>query len=144
MGKRNVAMSLGVAVAVLGAAPTAMAQSTAAADEVRAREIAFARTMADRDLDAFVTFLSDEAVFFAGNRPLRGVDEIRAAWAPFFEGPTAPFAWHPDVVEVLESGRLALSSGPVTGADGEPAGRFNSVWRKDPDGQWRVVFDKGS
>jgi len=47
-------------------------------------------------------------------------------------------------VVVLESGRLALSSGPVTTADGQSAGRFNSVWRKDDDGVWRVVFDKGS
>ena len=45
---------------------------------------------------------------------------------------------------MLESGRLALSSGPVLGASGEQIGRFNSIWRKDADGQWRVVFDKGS
>lgn len=52
--------------------------------------------------------------------------------------------WHPDVVEVLDSGELALSSGPVRLASGAEAGRFNSIWRKDADGQWRVVFDKGS
>jgi ketosteroid isomerase-like protein len=113
-------------------------------EEVRAREIAFAKTMADRDLDAFLTFISPEAVFFNGNEPLRGRDAIAEAWGPFFLEPTAPFSWHPDVTEVLESGRLALSSGPVIAASGEVAGRFNSIWRKDPDGQWRVVFDKGS
>jgi ketosteroid isomerase-like protein len=62
----------------------------------------------------------------------------------FFQGPDAPFSWHPDVVAVLDSGTLALSSGTVFGPAGEAAGRFNSVWRKDPDGQWRVVFDQGS
>lgn len=115
-----------------------------AADEVRAREIAFAGTMADRDLEAFLAFVSPEAIFFNRNEPLRGRDAIAAAWAPYFEGPDAPFSWHPDVVEVLESGRLAFSSGPVRTASGEPAGRFNSVWRKEVDGQWRVIFDKGS
>jgi ketosteroid isomerase-like protein len=30
------------------------------------------------------------------------------------------------------------------GPAGEEVGRFNSTWRKDADGQWRVVFDKGS
>ena len=49
-----------------------------------------------------------------------------------------------DVVEVLESGNLALSSGPVRNASGEEVGRFNSIWRKEADGTWRVVFDKGS
>jgi len=100
--------------------------------------------MADRDLDAFLTFISPEAVFFNGNEALRGREAIAEGWAPFFEGPEAPFSWHPDVVEVLESGRLALSSGPVRAPSGEEGGRFNSIWRKDADGQWMVVFDKGS
>ena len=112
--------------------------------EVEAREVAFAKTMADRDLDAFLSFVSPEAVFFNGNEPLRGRDAIARAWAPFFDGATAPFSWHPDLIEVLESGSLAISSGPVRDASGEEVGRFNSIWRKDADGQWRVVFDKGS
>jgi ketosteroid isomerase-like protein len=111
---------------------------------VEAREIAFAATMADRDFDAFLTFISPEAVFFNGNEPLRGRDAIASAWAPFFEGRSAPFSWHPDVVEVLASGALALTSGPVRDPDGATVGRFNSVWRREPDGVWMVVFDKGS
>jgi len=114
------------------------------ASEVEAREIAFAGTMADRDFEAFLTYISPEAVFFDGNEAQRGHDAISQAWAPYFEGETAPFSWRPDVIEVLESGHLALSSGPVRAASGEIVGRFNSIWRKDTDGQWRVVFDKGS
>jgi ketosteroid isomerase-like protein len=135
------------AAAVLVLTPlltTAQSPRTGAAAEVEAREIAFATSMADRDLDAFLSFVASEAVFFSGNQPLRGRDAVRAGWAPLFEGPTPPFSWRPDVVEVLASGALAFSSGPVTGADGEVVGRFNSIWRKDPDGVWRVVFDKGS
>jgi ketosteroid isomerase-like protein len=114
------------------------------ASEVEAREIAFAAAMADRDFDAFVTFIAPEAVFFNGNEPLRGRDAIAAAWAPFFEAAEAPFSWHPDVVEVLSSGRLALTSGPVRDPSGATVGRFNSVWRMEADGTWMVVFDKGS
>ena len=61
-----------------------------------------------------------------------------------FSGPEAPLSWGPDVVEVLASGALALSSGPVLRPNGEQSGRFNSVWRKEADGVWRVIFDKGS
>jgi len=124
--------------------PTGVVLDGPAADDVRAAEVAFARTMADRDFEAFLTFVAADAVFFAGNRPLRGRDAIGEAWRPFFEGPEAPFSWTPDVVQVLESGGVAFSSGPVTGASGEAAGRFNSVWRQEPDGTWRVIFDKGS
>jgi ketosteroid isomerase-like protein len=110
---------------------------------VENREIAFAKTMADRDLEAFARFISAEAIFFSGDTPLRGREAIVAAWAPYFDGDTAPFSWRPDLVEVLDSGDLALSSGPVVSAAGEAIGRFNSIWRRDEDGEWRVVFDRG-
>ena len=133
-----------VAFGAVVLASQAHGQDTTLAADVRAREIAFAKTMADRDLDAFASFISPEAVFFNGNVPLEGRDAIVTAWASFFEAETAPFSWHPDVIAVLESGTLALSSGPVRAASGQEVGRFNSIWRKDADGQWRVVFDKGS
>ena len=115
-----------------------------ASEEVRAREIAFAQTMSDRDLDAFLSFVAPEAVFFNGNRALRGRYAIAEDWRRFFDGEVPPFSWSPDVVQVLESGQLALTSGPVVSASGDPIGRFNSIWRKDQDGRWWVVFDKGS
>jgi ketosteroid isomerase-like protein len=127
-----------------GCSPASHESANSATSEVEAREIAFAKTMEDRDLDAFLSFVSSEAVFFNGNEPLRGHDAITQAWAPLFEDEAAPFSWYPDVIEVLESGRLALSSGPVRGASGEILGRFNTIWRKDNDGLWRVIFDKGS
>jgi len=136
-------MLTAVSIAAVAAGAEVAAQ-TDWTSVVEAREIAFAATMADRDLDAFLTFISPEAVFFNGNEALRGRDAIEGAWAPFFEGRTAPFSWHPDVVEVLASGALALTSGPVRDPTGAVVGRFNSVWRREPDGVWMVVFDKGS
>ena len=99
--------------------------------------------MADRDHAAFVSFLAEETVFFSGKGPLRGKKAVADAWKAFYEGAKAPFSWEPDAVEVLDSGRLALSSGPVHDPDGKRVGTFNSVWRREADGQWRIVFDKG-
>ncbi len=135
---------LWVVLSVGSSAGEVAGQTDAAVSQVEAREIAFAKTMADRDFDAFLTFISPEAVFFNGDEALRGRDAIARAWEPLFDGPAAPFSWHPDVVQVLESGGLALTSGPVRDPTGAEVGRFNSVWRRDADGQWRVVFDKGS
>jgi ketosteroid isomerase-like protein len=111
--------------------------------EVIAAEQAFAQTMADRDHQAFASFVAEEAIFFGGPEPLRGKQQVVDGWAPFFEGPDAPFSWEPAEVEVLESGALALSSGPVRNADGVLIARFTSIWRREADGTWRVVFDKG-
>lgn len=112
------------------------------AEQVWDAETAFAATMAERDLAAFRSHIADEAVFFTG-RVLRGAEEIAAGWSPFFEGESAPFSWEPEQVEVLDSGTLALSSGPVFDPEGNRIGTFNSVWRLEPDGNWKVVFDKG-
>jgi len=131
-------------LAVLAVMVTAPISADSLESTVRARELAFAQTMADRDLAGFAEFVSDEAIFFSGNTPTTGRAAVVEAWTPFFEGPEPPFSWAPDMVVVLESGDLALSSGPVLRPSSEQAGRFNSVWRLEADGEWRVVFDKGS
>ena len=112
-------------------------------DQVMSTERAFAKTMADRDHAAFARFLADEAVFFGGKGPLRGKQAVADAWKPFYEKPAAPFSWEPDQVEVLASGTLALSTGPVRDPSGKLVGRFNSIWRQESAGVWRIVFDKG-
>jgi ketosteroid isomerase-like protein len=132
--------ALGAALAL----PSAAAETNAElAAQVRAREAAFAKTMADRDHAAFQTFLADDAIFFSRTGPTRGKQAVAADWKPLFEAPAAPFSWEPEQVLVLDSGTLAHSSGPVKGADGKVSGSFNSIWRRDADGQWRIVFDKG-
>ncbi len=114
----------------------------AAHEQVVATERAFARTMADRDFTAFASFLSSEAIFFSGTTVERGAAAIEAAWKPYFHGPTAPFSWSPDSVEVLPSGKLAISTGPVM-VQGKQVGRFNSIWRLEQANTWHIVFDKG-
>jgi ketosteroid isomerase-like protein len=126
------------------AAASLLAQTNAELKEqVRAAERAFAKTMADRDHAAFVSFLADEAVFYGGNAAQRGAAQVAAAWKRFYEGPKAPFSWEPEQVEVLDSGTLALSSGPVYDPERKRTGTFNSVWRRDAGGKWKIVFDKG-
>ncbi|WP_457329156.1 YybH family protein [Rhizobacter sp. P5_C2] len=111
--------------------------------QVADTERAFAKTMADRDHAAFTSFLADDTVFFSGPVPLRGKAAVAAGWKRFYEGDKPPFSWRPDKVEVLDSGELALSTGPVLDPDGKPVASFTSVWRQVTPGVWRIVFDKG-
>lgn len=135
----------------LGAGHMAVAQGTAGApDAERLRqavadtERAFAKTMADRDLAAFTRFLAANTVFQGGKGPLRGREAVVAAWARFFEGPQPPFSWEPDNVVVMTDGSLGLSSGPVRDPSGKLVARFNSVWRQESPGVWRIVLDMGN
>ena len=113
-------------------------------EQVITVERAFARSMADRSFEDFASFISEEAVFFSGPAPLRGKAQVVAWWARYFDTESPPFSWEPDEVEVLASGTLALSSGPVRDPDGKIFARFTSIWRLEAPGTWRIIFDKGS
>ena len=112
--------------------------------QVMEAERAFAQTMADRDFEAFKSFLSNDAVFFSGSTPLRGNQQVANTWKAYYEPEDAPFSWEPEQVVVLESGLLALSTGPVRDPQGNLVATFNSIWQLDPGGEWRIVFDKGN
>ena len=98
----------------------------------------------NNDRGAFATFIADDAVFINGGKPLRGKAAIVAHWQRFYAGPRAPFSWKPEIVEVVESGRLGYSEGPVSDPDGVVVARYASTWRLDAAGQWKVVFDNGT
>jgi len=132
-----------LAAVVLCARGAAAQTRKALAAEVRAAETSFARTLASRDRAAFASYVAEEAVFFGNSGALRGRPAVVAGWAAYFDGAQAPFSWEPDTVEVLDSGTLALTSGPVRDPSGAQIGTFNSIWRREADGHWRVVFDKG-
>ena len=132
-----------IAFVLLLATPMAAQSNSALVEQVRRAETAFAKSMADRDHAAFASFLATDALFVSGARVLRGSKEVAEGWKRFFEGPQAPFSWEPDQVQVLDSGTLALSSGPVRDPSGKRIGTFNSIWRRDSDGKWKVVIDHG-
>jgi ketosteroid isomerase-like protein len=122
-------------------------QGGPAPQRVADAERAFAAAMARRDAAGFASHVSEEAIFMGSAdapRVLRGKTAIVEGWNQFFDGPAAPFSWEPDIVEVLDSGNLALTSGPVRDPKGEVIGRYNSIWRLEPDGRWRVLFDRGA
>lgn len=105
-------------------------------------ECAFAKTMADRDFKAFASFLDEDAVFFNKDGALLGKDEVLKEWKPYFDAAAAPFSWEPTRAEWNKKD-FAYTTGPVYDASGKCVARFNSIWRKHPDGHWRIVFDKG-
>lgn len=112
--------------------------------QVFAVEIAFAKSMADRDHAAFASLLAEDAVFFSGPTPLHGKQPVAAWWKRFYEKPDAPFSWKPEQVEVLASGGLALSTGPVYAPGGKQVATYTSIWRQESSGVWRIIFDKGN
>ena len=136
---------------VLAAASAATAPEPLTPDEcaVWAREMSFARSVAEHDAPAFAAHLAPDAVFAVGTpRPTRGAEAIARAWAPIVEGEGIRLAWYP--LRTTVSGDLAWSTGPalVEHAEGGVSryalAEFQSVWRRAPDGEWHVLFDGGT
>jgi proline iminopeptidase len=125
-------------MALLTALPAPAAD---AVDEVRRAEVAFAKAFADRDQAKFFGFVLDDASFLSGTRTLAGKNQVVERWSNFFGSSPAPFSWTPERVSVNAAGTIGLSTGPVYGSDGKQIGNFSSIWIRQPDGAWKILFD---
>jgi ketosteroid isomerase-like protein len=142
----------GTALAQNAAPPPPAPAPTAEECAVWNRELSFAKAIADHDKAAFAEHVHPHAAFAAkSRRPQRGRDVIVQRWAGLIDGTDLKLHWYPRQVVVAGEGDIAYSSGPalyeaVAPREGEPKftlGGFQSVWRKDADGTWRVLFDDG-
>ncbi|HZH44700.1 MAG TPA: DUF4440 domain-containing protein [Lysobacter sp.] len=134
-------------------APPAPPAPKLSADEcaVWARELSFARSVAEHDAAAFAEHLHPGAAFGVKQpQPQRGRDAITRAWTPLIEGKTIKLEWYPSMVVIGGEGDIAMSTGPALyedlRQDANPRfrlGGFQSVWKRGDDGVWRVLFDDG-
>ena len=119
----------------------------AARCQVWQRELDFARSVAEHDPVAFAEHLHPRTAFGVGRKATVGRAVVTAEWQGILDGSAVALAWYPDVVTVGGDGRTAYSSGPTLYLDPKTGaarrGRFGSVWQRDADGAWRVIFDDG-
>ena len=115
------------------------------------REQSFARSVADHDAVAFADHVGEWAAFNASRvEPTRGRAAIVKRWAGVIEGKHVALRWYPTRVTIGDTSDVAWSSGPALIENLDPQakdryllGAFRSVWHKDADGVWRVLFDDG-
>lgn len=119
-------------------APALIADDAA---DARQAEVAFAQAFADRDAPKFFSFVAPDAKFLGRTRTLSGKAAIVEGWSPYFKNPKAPFRWEPARVETNGAGDLAFSTGPVFDAGGTHTGDYTSIWQKQKDSSWKIVFD---
>jgi ketosteroid isomerase-like protein len=131
-----------VMLLMVSAAPAFAEDLAKLSQQVRATEVAFAKTLADRDVKAFRAMIAPDVIWLA-DQPLRGPDQVLTRWQKFFDAPQAPFSWTPELVEVQQGGKLALSTGPVVDPAGKRIGTYTSIWRRESTGEWKIIFDRG-
>ena len=124
----------------------------AAAAAIMKADADFNQAVADRDLKRFLSFVGEPATFNGGmSGEVHGRDAVAKDWAPYFQANGPRLTWKPTKAEILGHGDLGYTVGswerrpaPAGGQAPVTRGNYLTVWRKQADGAWRVVFDTGS
>ncbi len=97
---------------------------------------------------AFLMYAADDAVLLRGEKLIIGKESIRASYKSLEKSENTSLTWSPDFVNVSSSGDLGYTYGryvySVTDSLGNTKsseGVFHSVWKRQPDGNWRFVWD---
>ena len=117
--------------------------------EIFQTEKAFEKMSSEKGIqEAFYFFADDSAVIKRQNDTLIiGKENIKNYYSnPAFE--RAKITWTPDFINVSESGDLGYSYGnylwTIWSAEGDTAefeGVFQTIWKRQPDGKWKFVWD---
>ncbi len=117
-------------------------------DEILATEQAFAKMAEEQGLKiAFLHFAAEEAVLMRNNQLING----KASINEYFEVQdlqNVKLDWAPDYIDVSKSGDMAYTYGKYNysfidheGVNKELTGVFHTVWKRQPDGSWKFVWD---
>src|SRR5690348_13281823 len=119
--------------------------------QVRAADSAFALAA---DLQgtgiAFAAFVAPQGVVFSGSEIVIGTDAVRALYDEQ-QRAGGTLNWRPVYADAVGSGDLGWTVGEYVftgrGANGSVVQRFGkylTIWKKQPDGEWRFVVDGGN
>jgi ketosteroid isomerase-like protein len=114
------------------------------------RDAEWAALAADgRDLEAILSYWTDDAVVLPPGLPaVTGKTALREYILASLQIPGFNITWSSRDVVFSPDGNLAYLFGEnrvtMNGADGTPAtttGRAVTIWRRDPNGEWRCAVD---
>ena len=120
-----------------------------AKQEIEKAEKDFAQMAADKGIaEAFYFFADSNATIKRQNDTLiHGKDAIKIFYStPFYQKATVK--WSPDLVEASPDGDMGYTYGRYVWSSTDSAGKpitfngvFHTVWKKQPDGSWKYVWD---
>ncbi|HMB83144.1 MAG TPA: nuclear transport factor 2 family protein [Terriglobales bacterium] len=111
-------------------------------------EANFAADVAKHGHDAFLTYFAEDGVELVDGGGINTKDAMRKQ-PPWPEGTT--LTWTPVKAEMAASGDLGYTYGnyvyTAKNKEGKLVanyGKYTSIWKKQKDGQWKVVVDMGN
>lgn len=130
--------------------PTAAKKKNSADDltQMVETERSFSRMSEEKGTrEAFAAFIADDGILF---RPRAVIGKKWMQEHPLPPSNTRPLlTWQPIYAFMSHSGDLGYTTGPwqykndIKNAKPSAFGNFMTIWKKQPDGQWRFVLDLG-
>ncbi len=110
----------------------------------------FAQDVARKGVDGWMSFMAENAVVLR-RQPYVGKTAIRAAMEKAFSDSSVTLSWKPTRGQVFKSGDLGYTVGRFQvvhhtnkGETTTSTGTYLTVWQKQADGAWKVIWDGGS
>jgi ketosteroid isomerase-like protein len=107
-------------------------------------EISFAKISGEQGIrDAFLAFLAERSLVFRP-MPVDGRKTYEQS-----AGDEGSLSWFPVIADISRTGDLGYTTGPYeyrgkNAGDPTRHGNYASVWRRQPDGAWKVILDCGT
>jgi ketosteroid isomerase-like protein len=130
---------------------TAQAPVSTDVQTLTSLEAAMMAAAAEKGAAGYMSFYADDAVELPdGSPPAHGKDEIGRAMQ-FLNDKNNRLIWSPVAVTVSQSGDLGYTYGLFVfhsiDKNGQPSiqhGKYTTIWKKQKDGQWKVILDMGN
>jgi ketosteroid isomerase-like protein len=113
----------------------------AAETAIRNADEAWAKAVEAKAVEQTIACYDSEAMT-AGSAmiPAQGLTAIRAMWTTYLLRPGFSLIWKADKILATESGTVAYSTG-FWNSGTTARNPYIAVWRKQPDGKWKVLID---
>ena len=118
-------------------------------DSIRELEAEFLQSSLAHGSQGYTAYYADDAVELPNGQPLITGKGNIAKTMSFLDNKQNRLTWTPVAADISDT--LGYSYGNYefksVGKDGRPTtdhGKYTSIWKKQPDGQWKVVLDMGN
>jgi ketosteroid isomerase-like protein len=99
--------------------------------------------------EAFLAYSAEDVVLLRNNTLIIGKEALKESYSNSeSETGKVSLTWKPDFVDVASSGDLGYTYGKYVytttdsiGNKNVVEGIFHTVWKKQPDGKWKFVWD---
>lgn len=135
--------------------PDAASQGAAAAapateDTLLQADRDFNKTTKEKGFEGWMQFMAEDVILLRG-KPVIGKDAVRSTIKSDWDEPGYSLTWEPNRAAIFKSGKMGYTSGRWTyrgknekGEKQALQGDYLTVWQKQGDGSWKVIYDGGT